>query len=344
MKKPIFFLFHIGYWLAVVMFSLLLMGMISEIDENKRPFIFYTHHVFGCLTIPAFLSFYGSYFWLFPNYLQQHKVRQFIGFGVLMLFLVGMLGANYLVFNLGAEAVIIGDFYNVLLGAILIGGISSINAIVGLVLKGFVTWFSEVELKEELAEKNHAMEMALVKSQLDPHFLFNTINNIDVLILKNPDEASEYLNRLSDIMRFMLFETKTEAIPLQKELAYIEKYIALQKIRTANENYVHYEVQGDNEQREIAPMIFIPFIENAFKHTDNKKIKNAISIKLNILPTSIAFSCVNKYNAERMNAENSNGLGNELIKKRLHLLYPETHELIVKNEENVYSVLLTIQT
>ena len=87
---------------------------------------------------------------------------------------------------------------------------------------------------------------------MDPHFLFNTINNIDVLILKNATKASNYLNKLSDIMRFMLFETKTDKILLSKEIEYIDKYIALQKIRTANSNYVNFRVKGIPNGKTIA--------------------------------------------------------------------------------------------
>ena len=167
----------------------------------------------------------------------------------------------------------------------------------------------------------------------DPHFLFNTINNIDVLILKDPDEASSYLNKLSDIMRFMLFDTKTDKIPLKNELSYIEKYIELQKIRTSNTNYVSYEVTGNPIGKSIAPMIFIPFIENAFKHSDNKKIENAISIQINISTESTSLDCVNKYSLYKEKRKDSLGLGNELIKKRLNLIYPENHSLIIRSEE-----------
>ncbi|HTF28415.1 MAG TPA: histidine kinase, partial [Flavitalea sp.] len=145
--------------------------------------------------------------------------------------------------------------------------IGVISGVVALVIKGFVTWVTEIKLKKALQEKNHEMEMALIKSKLDPHLLFNTINNIDALIIKDAVEASNYLNKLSDIMRFMLYETMADKILLSQEIEYIEKYIALQKIRTANLNYVHFEVFGIIGNRFIAPMVFIPFIENAFKHT-----------------------------------------------------------------------------
>jgi sensor histidine kinase YesM len=107
--------------------------------------------------------------------------------------------------------------------------IGMICGIVALVINGFITWFNEIKLKELLKEKNNEMEMAMIKLQLDPHLLFNTINNIDALILKDSATASDYLNKLSDIMRFILYETKTDKIPLSKEIEYIDKYIALQK-------------------------------------------------------------------------------------------------------------------
>ena len=142
------------------------------------------------------------------------------------------------------------------------------------------------------------MEMALIKSKLDPHLLFNTINNIDALILKDAVEASNYLNKLSDIMRFMLYETMAEKILLSQEIEYIEKYIALQKIRTANVNYVHFTVTGNIGNKFIAPMVFIPFIENAFKHTNNKKLENAITVNIIITDKTIQLVCENKFDSK----------------------------------------------
>lgn len=146
-------------------------------------------------------------------------------------------------------------------------------------MKGFITWYNDIKTKVELTKKNYEMEIALMKAQINPHFLFNTINNIDGLIQEDSDKASEYLNKLSDIMRFMLYETKTEKIYLAKELAYIGKYIELQKIGTSNPGYVKYEVQGEPANLLVEPMLFIPFIENAFKHTDDKRVENAIKIR-----------------------------------------------------------------
>jgi len=220
--------------------------------------------------------------------------------------------------------------------------IGVICGIVALVIKGFVTWFNEIKLKEALKEKNYEMEMALIKSQLDPHLLFNTINNIDALILKDRVAASDYLNKLSDIMRFMLYETKPIQILLSKEIEYIEKYIALQKIRTSNSDYVHLTITGNIGSKQIAPMIFIPFIENAFKHANNKKLENAISIEISVMAQKIQFRCENKFDSKPSARQPDSGLGNELIQKRLNLIYAEKHMLEVTKTEDLYSVNLTI--
>ena len=143
-------------------------------------------------------------------------------------------------------------------------------------------------------------------------------------------------------MRFMLFETKTEKILLSQEIEYIEKYIELQKIRTANSSYVNFSVSGNAAAKKIAPMAFIPFVENAFKHTTNKKIENAIDINIMIEEENIKLICENKFDPNRKTKQESNGLGNDLIEKRLQLIYPQKHRLDISNQNNLYSVFLTI--
>ena len=164
------------------------------------------------------------------------------------------------------------------------------------------------------------------------------------MIEKDPKVASQYLQQLSDIMRFMLYRTKSEEIELQQELAYIEKYIELQRIRTTNPNYVKYSLHGEANGKKVAPMVFIPFIENAFKHTPNKKIENAVEINVHINNNAIHFACKNQFIPVGLNGQNNgyNGLGNDLIERRLRLIYPNQHTLAVKKEDSQYQVELTI--
>ena len=293
--------------------------------------------------LPSAISFYSFYYFLFPRFFSKKKYALTALFGVCISYAAGVIGYVFL-FQQFSDTSCAKESENIFFPMTLfMGFISLICGIIALVIQGFITWFEEVKQRELLAQKNHDMEMALVKSQLDPHFLFNTINNIDVLILRDAEKASDYLNHLSDIMRFMLFETKSDEISLSKEIEYIKKYIELQRIRTANELYVNFNITGTVEGKNIAPMVFIPFIENAFKHTNNKKIENAITITIDISHSEVRMTCENKYDPARPPRQESNGLGNGLISKRLDLLYPNSHQLIITNLNNTYTVTLVIK-
>lgn len=344
MKRSLISLLHLGFWLGYLLCLIFLMFVISQWEDvQPEDYQYYAAFFAGVAIVPAVSSFYGNYHFLFPRYLQKRRWGLSVAIGLGIAALAACLG--FLTIALGSE-----EALGCLTTCFPYGGsftfaVAVLFGVIGLVLKGFLTWLDELKLKEELVEKNHKMELALVKAQLDPHFLFNTINNIDVLITKDPAEASRYLNKLSDMMRFMLYETKTEEVPLTQELQYIEKYVELQRIRTANPNYVQYAVEGSAEQRMVAPMIFIPFIENAFKHATNKKQDHAIDIDIQIAPDQITFRCANKYEANgqaKKQVNGANGLGNELIERRLQLLYPETHQLTVDHQNGHYQVELSL--
>jgi LytS/YehU family sensor histidine kinase len=199
------------------------------------------------------------------------------------------------------------------------------------------------KIKAELEKDKLTSQLELLKSQINPHFLFNTLNNIDVLILDEPKRASGYLKKLSEILRFMLYETNTERVPLANEVEYINKYIELQKIRTSNDKFVELEIVGDASVGFIAPMIFIHFVENAFKFATNKKIENAISIRLDISDNKVSFMCKNHINLTDATTQENNGLGFNLIKQRLDLIYKDDYNLDVYEEDNWYIVNLEIQ-
>ncbi len=353
MKKSVVVLLHIGFWLCYFLLIGIMVGVfyrssIHGIDQTARVANAFKS-VFLFALFPSLITFYLYYFLVFPKYLQQKKFFLSIVFGLLI-----SVGAAVLAFITIRYFIETGRIIDMDEGGkhgrstavtviFVMTIIASISGTVALVIKGFIRWFEEIKLKEELKQKNHETEMALVKAQLDPHFLFNTLNNIDVLLLKDAAEASTYLNMLSDIMRFMLYETKTDRILLIKEIEYIEKYIELQKIRTSNLNYVNFQVTGTPGNKTIAPMVFIPFIENAFKHSTNKKVDNAINVKIFINKESILFICENKFDSNRKIKQESGGLGNDLIRKRLNLIYPQKHAFELNNQIEIYSVHLTIE-
>lgn len=190
-----------------------------------------------------------------------------------------------------------------------------------------------------LKNKNLSVQLELLKSKTNPHFLFNTINNIDALITRDPEQASSYLNKLSGILRFMLYESTTDRIPLAQEINYIEEYINLEKIRSIHPDFVTLHVQGHVNGQQVAPMTFIPVLENAFKHLSSKTTTGAISLNMNVSEHQIVFSCKNMHN----NSDASNGgLGTGLMKKRLELLYGKRSHMEVKKDDTYYEVIIKL--
>lgn len=352
MKKSFVILLHVGFWFCYFLLIFIMLSVYyrsSAHTESQVPRIINaTKSLFFFAFIPSVISYFLNYFLLFPRYLQQKKyfLSILIGIGIA----AGAAIVGYILLRFYIETGNMKDMdkggtngrstaLTVIAAMTLIG---SISGVVALILKGFVTWVNEIKLKENFREKNHQMEMALIKSQLDPHLLFNTINNIDALILEDSVVASEYLNKLSDIMRFILYETKPDKILLSKEIEYIGKYISLQKIRTANENYVHFSVTGIVGTKSIAPMVFIPFIENAFKHANNKKLENAITVSIHIMSETVQLVCENKFDQKMLLPSNYGGLGNDLIEKRLDLIYEGNQKLEITKTDERYCIDLTI--
>ena len=182
----------------------------------------------------------------------------------------------------------------------------------------------------------------LLKAQLNPHFLFNSLNNIDVLMEESVPKASDYLKKLSDILRYVLYDTKEDVTTLSKELEQIENYIALQKIRTSNTEFVRYEVEGNVGEQPIAPMLFLPFVENAFKFSKNKTIENGVQIRFEVQPDSVRMQCKNRFEQETIVLQKSEGLGIETIRKRLELLYFKHYLLSIESSDGWFTVDLSI--
>jgi two-component system, LytTR family, sensor kinase len=194
-----------------------------------------------------------------------------------------------------------------------------------------------------LERQNFKSELSLLKNQLNPHFLFNTLNNIDSLINENSPNASLALNKLSEIMRYVVYDSEKELVPLQDEIDYIRNYIALQKLRMANEDIIKFSIKGDLSNKQIAPMLFIPFVENAFKHSSLKnKSENIIEIKIEIGESEFAFHCSNFI--ANINKDKSSGIGLGLVKKRLDILFKEKYTLSIDNLDNKFVVNLYIKT
>lgn len=213
-------------------------------------------------------------------------------------------------------------------------------------ISGFFLYLLEDWLQhEKLARQNLQSELALLKNQINPHFLFNTLNNIDSLIKSNAEKASATLLKLSEILRYMIYDTNVAEIQLSDEIRHIESYIELQKLQFANRELVTLSVQGNPGNIPIAPMLFIPFVENAFKHCTDKSIPNGIRIKFTIQKGQVLFESINASDrTQRINKDETSGVGLSIVRRRLDLIYPDRHTLVISDEDQTFSVTLSVNT
>ncbi|MGE0932377.1 sensor histidine kinase [Peijinzhouia sedimentorum] len=341
MKRKLIYLINGFYWLiftSIIIIILLASGVGEESSISFNKFRLITVPI---IIIPSIISFYIAYQFLFPKYIKTRSIPVLsiytsmvaIGGAILGLIIISSLLGNQFTLHNGLD-LFIGKF-------ILTLSISLLNIGSGFIIKGFINWYSDLKIKEELQQKAQVMELSLIESKLDPHFLFNTINNIDVLVKSDSKKASEYLNKLSSILRFILYESKGRKIKLFEEIDYIMRYIELQKIRTSNQNFISVDIKQEHIDSLIYPMTFIPFIENAFKHCTNKKIEKAIEVSILSTKKQIHFKCRNKFSISSKPV--NGGMGNELIENRLRLLYPDGHILETFKNGDQYTIDLKIE-
>jgi two-component system LytT family sensor kinase len=333
MKKSIQLMFHLLFWifsslLIILGFQLLslpamVLGTGGPDIQDQLIVLLITLPIGGCI-------FYVSYFFL--DFFVKRPIR-FIWVSIFYAILISVL----IMVELHDDGDI--DFLGVLIFSFPILYFNTF----GFLFKTFIEWINDRKIKAELEKDNITSQLELLKAQINPHFLFNTLNNIDILIQDEPEKASMYLKKLSEILRFMLYESNTDKIPLAEEISYIKKYIELQKIRTSNIDFVELEISGNASNQSIAPMVFIHFIENAFKFATNKKIEKAISIFLDISDKFVKFTCKNHINESNESGSANSGLGFQLIKKRLDLIYKKAYTINIVQEESWFIVNLEIQ-
>lgn len=194
----------------------------------------------------------------------------------------------------------------------------------------------------QLKEEKLTAELSSLKSQINPHFLFNTLNSIYTLSIKKDDRASEAIINLSGLMRYVIKDANDYKIPLKKEVDYIRNYIELQKARLGNTAKVRFECSGDPGNKTMAPLILITYIENAFKYGINPDIDDcAIDVELQITDEGLRLHVFNK-KVQRSALLASTGIGMENTSERLKHLYPEKHTLQISENKETYSVTLTL--
>lgn len=195
---------------------------------------------------------------------------------------------------------------------------------------------------QEIEFKQLQTELSLLKSQINPHFFFNTLNNLYALSLAKSDEVPSVILKLSDLMRYVLETSKKKFVGLESEIEFLKNYIELEKLRLENNCDITFNVSGDISNFSIAPMLLVPFVENCFKHgVSASKETEFINIDAKLSGSQFTFSCENSKPVNGIsNTEKSHGMGLSNVKRRLELIYPGKHELDIINERDIFKIKL----
>lgn len=226
-------------------------------------------------------------------------------------------------------------FHQIVINILVIG--------LGTGLKMSRQWFYNEKQKKELEKENLKSELAFLKTQISPHFFLNTLNNIHALTEINVKDAQKAIIELSKMMRYLLYESERGNTTLQKEIEFLRNYIELMKRRIADGVVIDVKIPDKVKDISLPPLLFISFIENAFKYGISYKNKSFIKIELMLISNKeLLFTCANsKIKSEQVETPDS-GIGLKNIKKRLDLLFNDTYSLLIDDTENEYKIILKI--
>jgi len=309
-------------------------------------FIFMLSHLFLAYSlmyfvIPRFLltqRYRATALWTFILFIATAFFSTFLGTYIINPLRNYLVSAGYFhAFFERTHSIVYRSLLAGLRGGITIGGIAA-------AIKLMKYWYVKEQRNLQLQKENVEAQLQLLKAQVHPHFLFNTLNNIYSHTQDTAPVAAQLISGLSDILRFILYESSQPLVPLSKELKMMQDYISLEQIRYGNKLDLHIDLPEKTNDLYIAPLLMLPLIDNCFKHGASNMLEQPwISLQINLRGKEMQMKLLNgKTNEERKN-NHPPGIGIQNVQKRLTLLYPGKHELAITNEEDVFIVNLTIE-
>lgn len=291
------------------------------------------------LSAVLIIMFYFNHFFLIPNYLLAGKYWLYFISLLLALAAIFLLSGSLFFFSNINQDILVKTipaidkiFPVIFINAVSLWLLSIVISILGAVYN---------RLKQTESEKLSA-QIASLKSQINPHFLFNTLNNIYATAIDTSPKAADMVDKLSEIMRYTMKDIQQDFVSLEDEINYINNFIELQKMRLDRSVKLEYYGLDDIPDLQIAPMLLIPFIENAFKHGVNSEHKSRIKIEISMIKTEFQLRIVNNKVKAQTDISEGSGLGIENTRRRLDLIYPTKHLLVINDTEKEFSVSLHI--
>ena len=335
MKRSWQIFWHIVFWICMIAFFVSIARYSGKMTTQAILVIFV---LYGIINISVF---YLNFLLFIPRFLDKKKYKLYaisivstiIAFG-LVKYGFGLMFKSIILMRLkGHEIPFSKYFINTIF-------ITTIFLFLSTVLKFTIDWFLNGRIQRDLENQRLTAELSFLKSQINPHFLFNSLNSIYSLAYQKSDTTPEAILKLSEIMRYMLYECNDNKVELTKELQYLQNYIDLQKIRFGNKAFIDFEVRGEVTNQHIVPLLLISFIENAFKHGIANDAASPIKLKINLEDGHLYFFIQNKKHTH--NRDSSGGIGLNNVRRRLDLLYPGKYNLEIRDEADTYTCQLSL--
>lgn len=334
-------LVHLSFWCLYLSFFIYQVSLFQpgpEIDWG-RVFSLVLIHFFCAVTIGYF-----NYFVLLPRFLEEKKGVRFLAEFLLAFTIIVLL-------RIHLERYFIDGYshqHRYLYSPRFIVHVISTNLFTVIFLgmiRFVVEWFEFEARKKNVENERLTAELNFLKAQINPHFLFNTLNNLYYLAYTKSEKTPEIIAKLSQMMRYMIYESNNTLVPLNKEIEYMENYISLERLRLNDQIPIRLSVDGDPNRYRVAPFVFITFLENAFKHgVSNSNPKAWVNISLRLKESECTYQVENsKTTSPKPEAESKSGIGLQNLSRRLELSYPNKHQLEVQDLPDRYIVTLTIK-
>ncbi|WP_276372052.1 histidine kinase [Chryseolinea sp. H1M3-3] len=344
MKRKLDWLFrnrilqHILFWVAHVVFYAWLYGSF----EDKYQQYFFEELIY----LPGKMLFtYFVLYFLLPKFLLTGKYGGFVTWLIVSSFVIGIfqryvaMTFDYPIYYPIAIADPFFYFPKIVKMFVAIYPVT----FVAVAIKLLKFWYANQQAQQVLTREKLEAELKFLKTQIHPHFLFNTLNNLYALTLKKSPLAPEMVLKLSELINYMLYECNSDEVPLEKEIKFIRNYADIEKLRYGDKLDIDIRVTGDVKDRKIAPLVLLPFVENCFKHGASEDLQQSwVKVSIDVQPHA-TITKVENNKATENGISRKEGIGIQNVKRRLDLIYPDQHELKIMNGEETFLVILTIQ-
>ena len=327
---------HILFWVVWYVFYLI---TYSDLGFEDNP-----QYKMNLYLLPSRMAMtYILIYWILPRFLFTKKYLIF----TLLILLHAIIFGLIITFQLSLAGIPSEHRFQVIRPIIMNYQIPATAAAIVLFKRWYLIQQYSLTLEKEKFEleyENLEAELNFLKSQIHPHFLFNTLNNLYALTLKKSDKASEVVIQLSNMLDHMLYSSKASEVSLEKEIDQLKEYINLERINYGDRLNLEMDVSGDISENKIAPLIMLPFVENSFKHGVSTDTKSPfVKIQIEVQKNMFHFIIQNSYNPNNVKEESySKGIGLSNVKRRLELLYTDKYQLKIKRDNSVFQVFLDI--